>query len=227
MMTTIAKKTAFIGAGAGRVLFALFGLMPGSLLGGAMGINIAGWLFGLPLQPGLVTRVIVFASMLIGVLGVGIVMVSATSTTGWLVSKVFESGTRPRENAQKAKATQRQSIEIEKTNSFGWKEIYHEERDRKKRDEDRCNGRWFGFPRVWYHAGILLGSFGTLILLQKIMGSPVEPTLFVRAAMVIGIVVGIACAAAVSLVVGGLIGAVLGYVVSVPAAKKDRVAEKA
>ena len=52
MKTTIARKTAYIGAGAGLVLFALFGLLPGSLLGGAMGINIAGWLFGLPLQPG-------------------------------------------------------------------------------------------------------------------------------------------------------------------------------
>ena len=32
MKTTIARKTAYIGAGAGLVLFALFGLMPGSLL---------------------------------------------------------------------------------------------------------------------------------------------------------------------------------------------------
>jgi len=107
MMTTIARKTAYIGAGAGLVLFAIFGLMPGSLLGGAMGINIAGWLFGLPLQPGLVARVIVLASMLIGVLVAGIVMVSATSTIGWLVGKAFESVTHPREHAEKAKAAQR------------------------------------------------------------------------------------------------------------------------
>ena len=52
MKNTIARKTAYIGAGAGLVLFALFGLLPGSLLGGAMGINIAGWIFGLPLDPG-------------------------------------------------------------------------------------------------------------------------------------------------------------------------------
>ena len=37
MKTTIARKTAYLGAGAGLVLFALFGLLPGSLLGGAMG----------------------------------------------------------------------------------------------------------------------------------------------------------------------------------------------
>ncbi|MBS1125621.1 MAG: hypothetical protein H6Q98_559 [Nitrospirae bacterium] len=49
MKNSIAKKGAYIGAGAGLVLFAIFGLLPGSLLGGAMGINIAGWMFGLPL----------------------------------------------------------------------------------------------------------------------------------------------------------------------------------
>ena len=97
MKTTIARKTAYIGAGAGLVLFALFGLLPGSLLGGAMGINIAGWFFGLPLQPGLISRVIVLASMLIGVLVSGIVMVTATSTIGWLVGKALESGTSVKE----------------------------------------------------------------------------------------------------------------------------------
>ncbi len=91
MKTAIARKTAYIGAGAGLVLFALFGLMPGSLLGGAAGINIAGWLFGLPLQPGLLSRIIVLVSMLTGVLVAGIVIVTATSTVGWLIGKVLES----------------------------------------------------------------------------------------------------------------------------------------
>jgi hypothetical protein len=75
--------------------------------------------------------------------------------------------------------------------------------------------------------GFYFGSYGTLILLQKIMGGPVEPTLFVRAAVVIGILVGIACVATVSLVVGGLIGTVMGYIVSAPTAIRKRVAEKA
>ena len=92
MKTTIARKTAYLGAGAGLVLFALFGLMPGSLVGGAMGINIAGWLFGLPLDPGLISRMIVLASMLMGVLVAGIVIVTTASTVGWLVGKVLESG---------------------------------------------------------------------------------------------------------------------------------------
>ncbi len=97
MKTTLARKTAYIGAGAGLVLFVLFGLMPGSLLGGSMGINVAGWLFGLPLQPGLISRVIVLASMLIGVLVSGIVIVTATSTVGWLIGKILEPGKRSAE----------------------------------------------------------------------------------------------------------------------------------
>ncbi len=98
MKTTIARKTAYLGAGAGLVLFALFGLMPGSLLGGAMGINIAGWFFGLPLHPGIISRVIILVSMLIGVLVAGIVIVMATSTLGWLIGKALESSVHAKED---------------------------------------------------------------------------------------------------------------------------------
>ena len=72
--------------------------------------------------------------------------------------------------------------------------------------------------------GFYFGSYGTLILLQKLLGGTVEPTLFVRAVIVMGIVVGIACAAAVSLVVGGLLGTALGYLVSAPSAMANRKA---
>lgn len=77
--------------------------------------------------------------------------------------------------------------------------------------------------------GFYFGSYGTLILLQKLTAGAVEPTLFVRAAVVMGIVVGISCAAAVSLVVGGLLGTAAGFIVSVPAAmrKQQAAPEKA
>ena len=65
--------------------------------------------------------------------------------------------------------------------------------------------------------GFYFGSFGTLILLQKLMGV-VDPTLFVQIALVCGIVIGIASAGVVSLVLGGLAGMALGYVVSAPEA---------
>lgn len=101
MKTTITRKMAYIGAGAGLVLFALFGLLPGSLLGGAMGINVAGWIFGLPLEPGLIARAIVLAGMLVGVLVAGIVIVTASTTIGWLVGRLLEGFTHE-EHAHKA-----------------------------------------------------------------------------------------------------------------------------
>ena len=91
MKTTIARKTAYIGAGAGLVLFGIFGLLPGSLLGGAAGIKFAGMLFGLPLEPGIISRSIVLLSMLIGVMVAGIAIVTATSTAGWLVGSVINA----------------------------------------------------------------------------------------------------------------------------------------
>jgi len=90
MNTTLSRKAAYIGAGAGLVLFAIFGLLPGSLLGGAAGIKLAGLFFGLPLDPGILSRVIVLASMLAGVMVAGIAIVTATSTLGWLVGRVLE-----------------------------------------------------------------------------------------------------------------------------------------
>ena len=70
-------------------------------------------------------------------------------------------------------------------------------------------------------AGFYFGSYGTLFILQKLMGGTVEPTLFVRAAIVAGIVVGIAASATVSIVTRGLLGTLLGYVVSVPKTMKE------
>ena len=78
-------------------------------------------------------------------------------------------------------------------------------------------------------AGFYFGSYGTLFILQKLMGGAVEPTLFVRAAVVVGIGVGIAASATVSIVTGGLVGTVLGFLVSAPqkAMKEAKASAKA
>ncbi len=47
------------------------------------------------------------------------------------------------------------------------------------------------FMEPGFMAGFYFGSVGALILLQKLMGSELEQTLFVRAASVIGIELGI------------------------------------
>ncbi len=93
MKTTLSRKGAYLGAGAGLVVFAIFGLLPGSLIGGAAGIKFAGMLFGLPLEPGLVSRLIVLVSMLTGVVASGTAIVAASSTLGWLAGAAMGSTT--------------------------------------------------------------------------------------------------------------------------------------
>ena len=102
MKTSLAKRAAYIGAGSGMVLFVLFGLLPGSLLGGAAGINLAGWFFGLPLEPGIISRALVLISMLMGVVVSGIVIVTAASSAGWMVGKVIDTAVQPEAYSEKA-----------------------------------------------------------------------------------------------------------------------------
>ncbi len=106
MNTTLARKSAYLGAGAGLVLFAVFGLLPGSLLGGAAGVKVAGMLFGLPLEPGMISRAIVLISMLAGVLVSGIAITTAATTAGWLLGSALDSS-RSSIPAEKAAAGSR------------------------------------------------------------------------------------------------------------------------
>lgn len=85
------KKMTYIGAGAGLVLFALIGLLPGSFLGGVLGLNIAGSLYGMPLTSALMPRLIVGISMLLGVLVSGIIFTSTSAIIGWLIGSVVDT----------------------------------------------------------------------------------------------------------------------------------------
>jgi len=87
----IAKKGLYIGAGAGLVLFAIIGLLPGSFIGGAIGLNIAGSIFGYPVGPQLAARMIVAASMLFGILVSGIVFTAGLSFAGWAIGSIIDT----------------------------------------------------------------------------------------------------------------------------------------
>ena len=91
MKGTISTKAAYLGAGAGLVLFAVFGLLPGSFLGGVMGLSLAQAIFGSPLTSGILGRMVVAACMFIGVLVSGIVFVVGSSTLGWLLGVAAEA----------------------------------------------------------------------------------------------------------------------------------------
>jgi membrane protein YqaA with SNARE-associated domain len=90
-MKTAAKKGIYIGAGAGLILFAILGLLPGSFVGGVLGLNIARSIYGMPLEPALIPRIIVGVSMLLGVLLAGLVFVVGSSIVGWLIGSAIDS----------------------------------------------------------------------------------------------------------------------------------------
>lgn len=58
------------------------------------------------------------------------------------------------------------------------------------------------------------GGAGTVMLLSKLMGGPVEFTLFLRMVVVLGILIGICCLGALSLVLGSMAGTAAGVVVN-------------
>ena len=86
----MAKKGLYAGAGSGLVLFALIGLLPGSFIGGVIGINVAGKLFGLPLETTVVPRIIVGAAMLLGVMVASMVFVVGCALVGWIIGHAVD-----------------------------------------------------------------------------------------------------------------------------------------
>ncbi len=55
-----------------------------------MGLNIVGSLFGYPVTSGILQRLIVAASMLVGVTVAGIIFVAGTSIAGWLLGTLAD-----------------------------------------------------------------------------------------------------------------------------------------
>ncbi|MDP2278499.1 MAG: hypothetical protein Q8K51_09780 [Nitrospirota bacterium] len=87
----MAKRGLYIGAGVGLVLFALIGLLPGSFIGGVLGLKIASAIYGTPVGIALLPRLIVGASMLFGMVISGIVFVIGASLIGWLAGYVVDA----------------------------------------------------------------------------------------------------------------------------------------
>jgi len=86
-----ARKMTYLGVGAGLVLFAVTGLLPGSLLGGVIGLSMAGSLFGHPVSSTLMPRLIVGMSMLVGVLVSAVIFIAGSASAGWLAGYMFDS----------------------------------------------------------------------------------------------------------------------------------------
>ncbi len=87
----MAKKGLYTGIGAGLVLFALVGMVPGSFIGGVVGLNIAGSIFGLPLNASVLPRLIVGVSMALGIMLAGLAFVVGSALIGWLTGHVIDA----------------------------------------------------------------------------------------------------------------------------------------
>jgi ribosomal protein L27 len=94
MKKQMSQKGMYVGAGAGIVLFALIGLLPGSFMGGAVGLSIATHIFGGPLGTSLLPRIIVGAAMVFGVLLSGLLFLVGASSVGWLVGYIIDAARR-------------------------------------------------------------------------------------------------------------------------------------
>ena len=89
--TTYSKKLAYIGACCGVVLFAVFGLLLGSFLGGVMGLNLVIRFFGTSLEAGVLSRMLVAVSMVAGFMVSGMMFIMASMTLGWLIGTVVDA----------------------------------------------------------------------------------------------------------------------------------------
>ena len=91
MKNRISNKMTYLGLGAGLILFALFGILPGSLVGGAAGLSLAGQIFGAPVAPGIMARMIIAVSMLTGIMVSGLIILVLSTTVAWLIGTVIDS----------------------------------------------------------------------------------------------------------------------------------------
>lgn len=85
------ELASYVGAGAGLTAFFLFGFLHFSFLGGIMGINLAGALFGFPVSSGIFPRLIVSLSMLGGIVLSATMFTLAGTAAGRLVGEALDA----------------------------------------------------------------------------------------------------------------------------------------
>ena len=98
----IAKRGLYVGIGAGLVLFVLAGLMPGSLIGGVIGLRLVNAITGGPLGSELIPRVVVGVSMLAGIITSALICIMGPGLVGWLIGYSIDSARVETETKEEA-----------------------------------------------------------------------------------------------------------------------------
>jgi hypothetical protein len=95
----LSKKGLYVGTGMGLILFVLVGLLPGSVVGGVIGLKVAAALFGEPAGISVLPRVIVAAGMIFGVLSSAVTFIFGMGILGWISGFVIDAikGSAPEE----------------------------------------------------------------------------------------------------------------------------------
>jgi hypothetical protein len=97
-----AKKGLYVGTGAGIILFALVGLLPGSFVGGFIGLKLSEAIFGAAMAGTVLARVLVAVSMLVGVMVSAVTFIFGAGVMGWAAGTALESLKRAKEVATPA-----------------------------------------------------------------------------------------------------------------------------
>lgn len=90
MKRKTSKTFAYVGAGVGLTLFALFGLMYGSFIGGIIGLQLNGQLFVAAAEFGVLQRIVVSLGVMFGVLLAAIACVAGSSMICYLIGCVID-----------------------------------------------------------------------------------------------------------------------------------------
>lgn len=103
--SSIASNLAMLGSGVGLTVFVLYGLLNASLIGGLVGLNIAGSIMGFPVESSLLSKIIVTLSMLVGVMFTALVFTLVGASGGWLVGTALGTAKKALHNKDKAHAS--------------------------------------------------------------------------------------------------------------------------
>ncbi len=94
-MTTPSKKLpTLVGCGIGLALFLALGLLPATLYGGYAGLLLAGGIFGTPVEPTLLPRMLIVFGMAMGVVAVGSLFAVVGAAAGAAVGALTTASVR-------------------------------------------------------------------------------------------------------------------------------------